>query len=721
MMQPFSSALIAIIIFVASSPTFANDERSSGLGADVDVEANEDDLLYLFSLTLEDLTRIPVTVASRYEQPLNEAPSSVTVYLRQDILNMGIETLDDLLNFVPGVYSNRTDLRGQLAIFRGHATSDCSRGVLVLMNGARTNDPVCGGALHGLSYISMMNVERVEIIRGPGSAVYGSNAMVGVINIITRSEGNKISISAGSIGSKEIGLMASKAFGEAQTSIFARYSKDDGKHYEPFYSSFGNSYPTSDPLEAFDIMGGVEIGALTLDASVFYRKNSEFITTFGAYGDLNGKQFAENLAAQLHLKYDISLAPNINMSLYTDYRYNDRDVRTLFIPANIASQIVWTDGSLVDYEGGNYRTGDQFQLGFDGLWNVSDNHKLSFGAEYRREATDKNGLNGNVDIDLLFTTNGTQHNPLPPGDHQRGFFGGIFGLPFTEEAYFLVDAVSRNVFGGYIQDEYQLTEQLNLTGGIRFDSYEEIGSKATFRGALVYTPSENSTLKLMFGQAYRAPSLYEYYGETIATGAIGNPELGPETVDTFELSAAQRVGKAQLTLTWFNNSFKNGIQNVLLDDSLGTGIDTFQPQNVGVFTTRGWEAEALLQLSDSFTARGGLSFYDEVDDVGAAKTIGFWAFNYHTEGWNFNLNGYYRGSVLSQKANGQTIMNDMKIKSYTHWNAKVSYDIADNIEVYGVAQNLLNKDYRNYTSLSDLPEGVPMRDRIVKVGLIWSF
>ncbi len=261
---------------------------------------------------------------------------------------------------------------------------------------------------------------------------------------------------------------------------------------------------------------------------------------------------------------------------------------------------------------------------------------------------------------------------------------------------------------------------MSITSGLRFDSYQDIGSKLTIREALIYSPVEGTTIKGMFGQAYRAPSIHEFYGESLTTGTTGNSALKAETVDTTELSIYQQIDKTQLSLTWFNNSFKDGIQNVKVKDTV-SGIDTFQPQNIAKLTTRGWEGELFSQLSDSFTLRAGLSHLNKLDDIGVAQTFGFWSFNYHHEQWNINLNGHYRGRVLVEVGNKGTLGTDKTIDAYTHWNAKIIYHINGKVDIYALSQNLFDRKYQNYTVISDLPEGVPMRERILKVGMNWKF
>lgn len=694
--------------------------NTSCLLASNETLSQTDNLENLFSLSLEELLNITVTIASRTEQPASSAPSSVTIYIRQDIQNMGFDNLEDLLNFVPGVYSNRDDVRGQRTIVRGHLTGDCSNGVLVLLNGARGNNALCGGASEHLSYLKLSDVERVEMIRGPGSAMYGSNAMIGVINIITRKTGNEVKLSVGSIGYKEAGFKLTKSFGDMNASIFANYSEDKGDNYEPFYNYFGEFIQTKDPRKAVDITGSFNTFAFTLNTTFIHRKNAEYISSAGGFGDLNDNVHSENKRFSFDLNYTMDISESLDVDLYLNSHFYENVWSSIIIPSGLASQIIWTNEAEIDYLGGNTVEGNEVQLGISGAWKLSNDHTLSFGSNFRKEKIDRNSFHGNYDNALLFSTNGVVHNPLPEGQDNVGFFGGVFGIPFTPNEVYLIDATSRYIYGGYIQSELELSDSINLTTGLRYDNYEDTGSNLSFRGSVVYNPQDGTTIKAMFGQAYRAPSIKEFYGEQVSTGAIGNSDLGAETVDTAEFSVSQIFGATQVSLTWFNNNFEDGIQIVQIDDVV-PGTDTFQPRNVGKLKTSGWEAEIYSKLSENFTTKVGISYFDKTDEVGAADTIAFWAFNYHIERWNFNLNGYYRGNVLAQKSDADTILNDTTINSYAHWTAKIRYHITDKIEIYGVTENLFDKEYRNYTIISDLPEGVPMRERIIKIGTNWKF
>ncbi|MCJ8274929.1 MAG: TonB-dependent receptor plug domain-containing protein, partial [Psychrosphaera sp.] len=148
-----------------------------------------------FNLTIEQLLAVNISVASRSAVSLSKAPASVTVYSGDDIKRMGITNLEALLNYVPGYMTSREDqARLNTAVVRGRRVNNYSPDILILLDGFRLNDPVVGSAIASVSKLALSNVKQIEIIRGPGSALYGSNAFSGVINIITDNKTNQLSV-----------------------------------------------------------------------------------------------------------------------------------------------------------------------------------------------------------------------------------------------------------------------------------------------------------------------------------------------------------------------------------------------------------------------------------------------------------------------------------------------------------------------------------------------
>jgi outer membrane cobalamin receptor len=178
----------------------------------------------LFSLTLAELQNVRVSSSTLHEETLLEVPSSITVFERNEISALGISTIAELLNLVPGYQSYRGD-NGNDSYFvsaRAGRRGANSKGVLFLVNSARYNTNQNGGAFDGQNF-PLDGVERVEVIRGPGSAIYGSNAFLGVINIVTRTD-NSVEASVGNNDEKRITLQTSNTMGAhaLETNIWLR-------------------------------------------------------------------------------------------------------------------------------------------------------------------------------------------------------------------------------------------------------------------------------------------------------------------------------------------------------------------------------------------------------------------------------------------------------------------------------------------------------------------
>ena len=187
-----------------------------------------------FSMSLEELLNVKISVATKTEQNLSLAPSSVTVFDHATIQRMGVENVYDLLNYVPGFQVTRAvDLAGESRINARGVSSEKGH-VLVMINGQRLNETYFGRATLYNRYLVTHNVKRVEVIRGPGSAIYGSNAFLGVVNIITEEEKNNVRIQAGEHNYYAIDGMTHFDIAEGITSsLLLSYQGQDGQDYGP--------------------------------------------------------------------------------------------------------------------------------------------------------------------------------------------------------------------------------------------------------------------------------------------------------------------------------------------------------------------------------------------------------------------------------------------------------------------------------------------------------
>lgn len=153
----------------------------------INAQAAED----IFSLSLQELSQIKITIATRAEETFIDAPSSVTVITRQEIKQLGVRTLIELLNYVPGFQSYMSPQESNTGLIMARGLSKTyGEHLLFMIDGHRINDEYTAGLTYINRLMSLYNVKQVEFIRGPGSALYGSNAFSGVINIITEKQKN---------------------------------------------------------------------------------------------------------------------------------------------------------------------------------------------------------------------------------------------------------------------------------------------------------------------------------------------------------------------------------------------------------------------------------------------------------------------------------------------------------------------------------------------------
>lgn len=689
MWRPFSR-LCLLLLFIAPGVAFAQGEEED-----------------FFDLGLEELVNVKVSVATRTEDVVSQLPSTVTVYTRQEIRNMGISTLEGLLNYVPGAQTARNDEDGRAYTpsFRGRRVSSSARDVLILLDGLRLNDPVRGGAFNQESQLTLEHVKQVEIIRGPGSALYGANAFAGVINIITDRESTEATVRGGSLEAREVYAQGSYN-GSWQGSLFGRYYQDSGQTYEPFLNYFGTLTETQDPQRGADVYGTFSVAGLGVRVRYAHRRYDDFVSG-GAQENGFQKQEATNLS--FAIDYQWELTPTFTLKPYADYYRGKWDHLLGIVPAFMAQSVWWATGDSIPAIGGNIRTIEQKRAGLDAQWKLHTHHTLLLGATYRSESMGLNPFQGNWDAEHIERTGG-ELIPAPPGDIQSGFW--MDGMRFD-----LLTPNDRDVMGIYAQDQWQINTDLNMTVGARLDYYDDFGSKLSLRGGLVYQFRPMTTFKVLYGEAFRAPTFQEARAG-IASGGVGNPDLKPETIRTIEVAWLQRVRQTQWVLTGFFSHIDDEVGNVLVEDIV-EGFTAQQPQNVGSSNLSGLELEVNSSLTEHLFLRAGISGLIQSDSgQPIAENTAFLILNYRRGRWNFNLNGYYHDEVLSRSADGEIYQKDIILDRYMMANAAMRYQITDWVEALLNVKNLTDKQFRTYSNSSEgLAEGIPSRGRRFMIGL----
>jgi len=504
--------------------------------------------LSLEELSLEELLQIPIATvygASKVSERSLDAPSAVTVIGREEIESQGYRTLADVLRHVRGFVV--TDDRNYERVgVRGFALpGDFNGRILLLVDGHRVNEPVFGSAPIGLDFpLDLALVERIEIVRGPGSALYGSNAFFAVIDVITRGgEGEAWHELEGLAGSdEEYGARASVARGGwlLSGSGFSAHGT------ELFYGEFSGT-PSGGTTDTDDEQSGsafaqLQHGPWRVQGAFVQREKG--IPT-GSYDVVFDNPDNETLDQRgwLTLEYrggDEGRSELRGRAAWDHYAYR-------------GTYVYDESGSGGSSEARNRDTTQASWFTLTGEYSRLDlaRQHLTCGFELRQEVhvDQENRTGADVFLD----------------DHQQGTVAGVF-----------------------VQDEVDLGRGLTLSVGLRLDDYSTFGSSLNPRVALVQAHGEYASSKLLFGTAFRPPNAYELHYETPGSQKA-NTELEPETIRSLEAVHERYSG---------DRRWRGGVSAYWsrIEDLIVLGVDPLDDllvhENVGEVTGFGLELEA---------------------------------------------------------------------------------------------------------------------------------
>lgn len=510
--------------------------------------ATPDDLL---DLSLEQLVQIEipnVVGASKYEQAANKAPSSVSVITAAEIKNYGWLKLSDVLRSVRG-FTATNDRNYEFLSVRGFGLpGDYTSRVLLLIDGLRTNDSVFQQAAAGGDFpLDIDLIDRVEIIRGPGSALYGSSAFFGVINVITKKggqlQGGEIALGGGSFDSKFGRVSLGKKFDSGleillSGSGFNRNGQDT--LFFPAFAgdpAFNNGINDRGDDESWkNFYGTLQYGDFSFQAGFGKRVKNVATGIFGTvFNDPNTmstdiRQFFD-LQYQRALSDDSQISARVFQQRYDYWQNYLYDVPPRTLNLDIADNQWW--GSEIRY-----------------VTKLAKRHRLTLGTEYIDYFQEDQA---NFDIDPAFT-------------------------------YFDAKQKSRTL-GLYVQDEFAVNDQFIINVGVRHDRNYGRSNSTNPRLGLIYNPTANTAFKLLYGTAFRVPSGFESYYVSVTSKT--NPALAPEKVRTFELAIEHSLSKNLRAVISAYRYQINGLITQVTDPN--DGLIVFQ--NVGKVNANGLDLE----------------------------------------------------------------------------------------------------------------------------------
>ena len=518
----------------------------------------------LLNLTPEQLRGLEVDRvygASKLLQEVTQAPASVTIIKSREIRELGCQTLADVLRNVRGLFVTYDRNYSYLGIRGFSNLGDYNSRVLLLIDGHRTNDNIYDGTYIGTEFpLDVALIDRVEIVRGPSSSLYGTSAFLTVINVVTKDPGEVDGFEAegivGTLGSRggrvTFGHRTDRGLGVI-VSATGHYS-DQMKHlYFPEFDtpeSNGGFADNVDTDETRKIFSKVSFGDVTVQGTYGWRHKRLPTASFGTifndpstytldtrgYVDaLYGRQIGTHTRLVSRLFVDV-------MGYSGDYPYADEG----------SERIIERDEARGRWWGAELMLSQQWKK-----------HTETGGFEYRGS----------------FVQEQSAYLEYANGDRED----------------LVRDKRTSSNWAVYGQDEYRIAKPLTLVLGVRHDRYSTFGGSTNGRLGLVYAPTPRTALKVLHGTAFRAPSVFELYYNI----AGGNPTLKPEEIATNEAVWEQYLGEhVRTAATVFQYRIERLIAAVPGAEYFGVSFE-----NSGTVRANGAEFEVEVTWNNQFTTR----------------------------------------------------------------------------------------------------------------------
>jgi len=539
----------------------------------------------LNEMSLEQLLNVEVYSATRKLQRASEAPAIITSITQLQMQKLGAVTLIDVLKFIPGIETSMGSDGFYRLAMRG-ARKDGE--VLVLINNQQINDFYSGKALYDLP---IEFIEKIEVIRGPGSALFGTNAMAGVINIFTIKE-NVFTLSGGNFTTSKANINFATEREKTQFNISVGGCTSDG----------ANALIDSDKV-------GGQSWSLT-HGDLKYKTNrwnkDAYLTTNLAIGDFHYQLF--NITRQqgawvgpvfIAAPGSKLLTNQLATSLHYDFKISDNIVITPKAYANIN----YHDFLNQETPNGYLSTvsGDLFT---NGKYSKEKYIGKTYGGEmdiYIKANEHFDLLTGSVFEDHSIVNYDLTRNYKIVGDEYKGSFANYDAIIFNQADK------RRYVFAYFLQGNYKI-KKFNITAGLRYDDYNDFGSSFNPRLGVTYKINSKIILKGLYGKAFRAPTFQELYDNTTLGneyGVKGNTSLTPERINTLELGTEINYKKMLFKYNVFYVKNENLIR--VYDPHGGGSIGMYE--NIGNLNTFGNEAELTVTLNQKLLFFANYSQY----------------------------------------------------------------------------------------------------------------
>ena len=625
-------------------------------------------------MSLEQLLDVTIVGASKYEQKQSEVAAAVSVITRNDIKSFGWRTLAEALSSLPGVHTTYDRQYSYLGTRGFGLPGDLNTRLLVTLNGNRVNDPVYDQAPMGREFpLDMDLIERIEFIPGPGGAVYGQNAMFGVVNVITRTgasvNGAELALAVQTPQAQQEGRLTWGKVFDNGVDVLVSASRMTATGADRFYE-FGATglSGTANGLDAESLgqfYARAQRGSWSFDFLHGNRRKDDPVASF--FSDpLVAGQFIRDTYTTVHALYQESFADNtlqVSGRLFAGvYRFR--------------TELSYDGAGSTNLGDGDWR-GAELRL----LSSALAGHKLMAGAEVQE--------NTQTGFAVLDPANPANNVVVP----KSGFRVGL-----------------------YVQDEWQLSPTLTATLGLRLDRNDATGLSSSPRAALIWQASPLTTLKALAGRAHRAPNAFERdFNDGFSQ--VRNLALNGESIDTVELVADHRLNP--------NFGLRASLYQWTIQDVITLGIDPAsgltQYQSGAPATARGLELSGDHTWPGGKRLRGSLAAQNVTYNDGRAlqnspKLLG--KLNYSSP---LPFAGLRLGYELQYDS--RRLSNDgTSLGDYALSNLQLSTDaLAKGLDLSVGIYNLFDKRYAHPAADSNWQNALDQDGRSVRVKLSYRF
>ncbi|MCP4713457.1 MAG: TonB-dependent receptor [Planctomycetes bacterium] len=610
--------------------------------------SEEDDLL---SMSFEDLLEIPVVVsASKYEQPIDRSPTAINILTSEDIERSGAKTIADLLRRFPGVWS-WTKTRSDFDVGLMGLLEDDNPRALYLLDGQPISTPMFDGMQWPQFPITLEEVERIEIVRGGGSAIYGANALTGVINIITKSTKYRKNVLNSYIGEKGI---------HNHTLTLAR---------------------TFEKL-SFSVTGGW--------------RQTEKQATFDPTFNLGDQDYFRTPVLNTKIEYEI--ADNQQATFFGGYSVGDGGYPAS--PGDRSVDLVKNWENI--YISGNYSNAlsDETDLTFKGAFHRIDQRNFK---PYQPGSPEKYNVHGErYNLEAHLVSRIIPRNTILAGATYQytmaNSVGEISNLsPSRKQGHQLI--------GTFFQDEYDLMDEISLIGSMRYDCYDDMDDEFTARGTMMYYLNEKNIFRFSTGRSYRSSDIYNrHYIVTWPGGYFkGSADLPAQIVKSYELEyRTHLIEKHTLKI----EAFQSKLEDAYFNDFIGPGPQIEKSTTDHDYIIRGLIGEIEgVPVQDVINWYANFTLFDAEDDTSGLEMADVPEFMlnagvryYPIEQVYLSVDAHYQDgfgaisdSSVTDSVNG--IPGGTSVNSFTTVDLKVGSFPWENVEVSVSIENLFNDQH----------------------------